>query len=789
MLKLKTIFLTLLSVCWINAAASDYVIVSPETASLPERTAAGRLAYYLQQMTGQKVDIVSQADSRPAIFVGQSPQIAKMLGDINFAQFKTDEIVLESVGNNLVVTGQRPRGTLYAVYTLLEKFLGCRFWDYEINLIPKQKNLVLNDIHYRYTPPFLRRSLYHWPLPALPALWKSGKPEYAVICRCNADLTASNAIYGGIDSRAGFVHTFRRIMPPKKYFPVHPEYFSLIKGKRVAESQLCFSNQEMRKCFIKCADDYIKKSPDCHSISISQNDNMLFCQCPECKKLLQEEKGRWSGVMLRFVNEVAAELEKKHPGILVETLAYGPTIEPPLVTMPRSNIVVRLAGITTNYGYALNSTENQVYRDLLQRWKAITPHLAVWYYTQNYANVMIPQPTLRHTAEDFRWLKQNGIKDIFIESSGTSNGVSDMNRLRAYVYRRLLWNPGLDMNQLINEFLVGYYGKSSAPYVRSYIETIHSPLDKKITAKELLRRIDAGDYRNDNLKLDLNELKRHPQKMMNPYIGVYINNVSAYLDRKKLLQAAKIMDQAIAAAETPEYEDRLERTRLSIRHALLLDPEIAAHPRKYNFTAKQLQDLVKNTIKTAHRNNAGNWGNSPYPVLASKMQRLHKMKKMVIPPFLKNTSPQDITSFGFSDWAVMVPKKVFQVKDPDAVDGKAWRMINGNPNWALQCHSITTTLSPGIYKLYLRLRLEPKNGRTPGSGTFFNAGYYRPKESYKSQLLRAQVKDFSDGKYHYGYAGTYKIDTTGRYFFCDPCNHPGVKAIVVDQLIAVRQNN
>ena len=766
---------------------AEYVVVSPKEASLPERTAAKRLAYYLGRMTGEKIAIVAKADSQPAIFVGQSPEIAKMLGDIDFSKLKDDEIILKSVGNNLIVTGQRPRGTLYAVYTLLEDFLGCRFWDYETVDIPQRKKLELGDINYRYAPPFIRRAMYHWPLPALPALWKSGNPEYAAICRNNADLTASNAAYGGINNRAGFVHTFRRIMPPKEYFAAHPEYFSMIDGKRVAESQLCFANPEMRKFFIACAETYLAKQPQCNSIAISQNDNNLFCQCPACKKLLAEEKGRLSGVMLRFVNEVAAELEKTHPGILVETLAYGPTVEPPLVTMPRKNVVIRLAGIKTNCGYALNSDENRVYQNILNGWKTVTPHLAIWYYTQNAANTMIPHPTLRHVAEDFRWFSNNGVNDIFIESSGTSNGVSNMNRLRAYVYRRLLWNPELDMDKLIDEFIVGYYGKSSAPYVRSYIEAIHSPLDKKITAGELLRRINTGDYPNRSLKLDFDELERNPRKMLNPWIGVYINRVSAYLDRETMLKAAKLMDQAVAAAENPLFKARLERTRLSIRHALLPDSEIAENPEKYGFTTKQLQALAADTIETAKLNKAGNWSESQYPVLAAKIERIQKMKKTAIPDFLKDTPGKNIETFGFKDWAVMIPEKASLIKDSDATDGKAWRMINKGPSWALQCHSITTSLSPGIYKLYLRLRMEPSKGKTPKSGTFFNAGYYRRKESYAKQMLRANVKDFADGKYHYADAGTYKIDSTGSYFFCDPCNHPDVEAIIVDQLVAVRQ--
>jgi len=44
-----------------------------------------------------------------------------------------------------------------------------------------------------------------------------------------------------------------------------------------------------------------------------------------------------------------------------------------------------------------------------------------------------------------------------------------------------------------------------------------------------------------------------------------------------------------------------------------------------------------------------------------------------------------------------------------------------------------------------------------------------------------------DGKCHYADAKIYKIDSTGSVFFCASCNHADVKAIVVDQIIAVRK--
>ena len=47
-------------------------------------------------------------------------------------------------------------------------------------------------------------------------------------------------------------------------------------------------------------------------ISISQTDVEMWCQCPNCSKIIEEE-GSVSGVWLRFVNKIAEELEDEYP--------------------------------------------------------------------------------------------------------------------------------------------------------------------------------------------------------------------------------------------------------------------------------------------------------------------------------------------------------------------------------------------------------------------------------------------------------------------------------------------
>ena len=70
-----------------------------------------------------------------------------------------------------------------------------------------------------------------------------------------------------------------------------------------------------------------------------------------------------------------------------------------------------------------------------------------------------PQPPLspyhRYAiGEDIKFWAKNGVKAIFAEGSyGTSGG--DMDALKDYLIGRLLWDPSLEPQALIDEFLLG----------------------------------------------------------------------------------------------------------------------------------------------------------------------------------------------------------------------------------------------------------------------------------------------------------------------------------------------
>ena len=54
---------------------------------------------------------------------------------------------------------------------------------------------------------------------------------------------------------------------------------------------------------------------------------------------------------------------------------------------------------------------------------------------------------------------------------------TDMEELKDWVMSEMMWDPTLDPDVLIAEFLAGYYGKA-APFVRLYMDTMHAAVDE-----------------------------------------------------------------------------------------------------------------------------------------------------------------------------------------------------------------------------------------------------------------------------------------------------------------------
>ena len=448
-----------------NGLAQAVIVIAADAAE-PEQHAAVELANFLQQITGANFEIVRPpAGGKSRLLIG--PKAAKLAAaDFSTDGLGADGVVIRTVGNDLILAGGHPRGTLYAVYTFLEDYVGCRWWSSKVSSIPKKPTLKVGKLDVRYVPALEYRESY-W--------FDAFDGDWAVRNRCNGHAARLDAKRGGKHTYQGFVHTFFPLIPPQTYFKDHPEWFSEINGKRKYErAQLCLTNEEMRKELVKNLKARLRSNPAATIASVSQNDWHGYCQCSKCAAIDKRE-GSPSGLMLRFVNAVAADIEEEFPHVAISTLAYQYTRKPPKYVKPWHNVIVRLCSIECSFSKPLADERNKKFRDDIVGWSKVCNRLYIWDYTTDFKHYVMPHPNLRVLGPNVKFFVDHNVKGIFEQGSYNTYG-AEMAELRAWVLAKLLWEPTRDGQELIDEFIDGYYG-AAGPHIKAYLKVTHDAVE------------------------------------------------------------------------------------------------------------------------------------------------------------------------------------------------------------------------------------------------------------------------------------------------------------------------
>ena len=277
-----------------------------------------------------------------------------------------------------------------------------------------------------------------------------------------------------------FAHTVYDLVPPSQYFATHPEYFAEINGRRVGdEAQLCLSNPEVLEIATASVRRWAKEDPDANIISVSETDWHGHCECPTCRKLIDQEAS-YAGPLLHFINQIADQVRAEFPELSIGMLAYNHLYSriPPQQIKPRPNVIVRLvtsgccrfhplATCRSDFDY-----EGSVqFRQDLAGWRSVADRLYAWNYVSEYGDILAPFPNLDVLQSDIKFFVENRVKGVFCQGiSGLAGG--EFAELRAYLLARFLWDPECNGQQVRKEFLAAYYGEA-APFITSYLDLFH----------------------------------------------------------------------------------------------------------------------------------------------------------------------------------------------------------------------------------------------------------------------------------------------------------------------------
>ena len=444
---------------------SDYSIVLCNNASTSEQTAAKELQDYLEQIGGVVLPIINRdqlEEGQKHIFIGYNKKYGTEY-DVERPDKNDEGFTYRNVGDNIWIYGGSQRGTMYGVYSFLENELGVRWYTKDYTHIKPIKKWQFKELYCSETPFIQYRFDQYYNI--------EPHKDWLAHNKCNSVWSAQDNEYGGLVAYWN-AHTFEQFIPSGEYFQKHPEYFSLRDGKRTPYTQLCLSNPEVLQICIEKMKQAIAANPLYWVYSMSQSDNQFPCQCEKCRAI-EEQYGGHSGLMVWFVNQVADAIKPIYPDKYIGTFAYQYTRQAPKGITPRDNVVIRLCSIECCFAHPLEECEhNRPFISDMEDWSKIAPHLFIWDYVVNYNHYVAPFPNFGVLAENIKTFKKYNAIGIQEEAQYESLG-GEFADMKSWVLSKLLWNPNLDTNDLVAQFITDYYGPA-ATYIQQYFDLCQS---------------------------------------------------------------------------------------------------------------------------------------------------------------------------------------------------------------------------------------------------------------------------------------------------------------------------
>ncbi len=400
-------------------------------------------------------------------------------------------ILIRTLPNALVLLGADagtpadPWGSRYAVTTLLDETLGCRYlWPGETGLVvPARDTVTVPALDRRFSPVIVERHIR--------------SNEYGERIQTGLDLLASDKLAwdrlrhittpdwfawqrmgGSLGIKAGD----GSIIPPAAWDTFqkeHPEWFAMqADGSREQapgepRPRLCKSNAQLIEAIVEEKLKELRANPGLKCVSLITHDGGRtgFCLCPACKALDPPE-GRPTEIwtynhqaarvetlpyvsltdrMFWFNNQIAERVAKEYPDILFCGSAYSCYTAPPLHVKLHPHVVLRYAGMDYN-----SDTARQ---EGLAEWDGWVKAASMVQFRPNFllAGRREGAPTIyvHKLAEDIRHMAARGLVGTDFDACMHNWATQGLNY---YLLARLLWNPNLDVDAEIEAWCRSGFG-------------------------------------------------------------------------------------------------------------------------------------------------------------------------------------------------------------------------------------------------------------------------------------------------------------------------------------------
>lgn len=458
---------------------TDYVILVPEKTDTFIDFAVKTLNDAMEKSTGVKFDVVTEANEK-FISIGNTRALKEFNPEIKYGK---DGFTVRELNGNLYLFGQSVYGPIWAVYGLLEKTVGYKFFTPDEIKIESRDEIDVTGLDITYTPTLSNRCS-GFGLAKYNLEYATGLKAYAW--------------YGQrLDGKyfwGSWAHNHvGQFVQPKKYYKDHPEWFVQVErfyaedpeNMRPDRMALCLSNLEMRDEFFKNLIECIKVNDHATHFILGHEDWDVACYCDKCKEMIN--KLGESGLQMHFVNDMARRVEQwrlencpdrdiaigtfaydmKHsfkPPVKYENGKYVP-VDPSVVAEP--NVFIMFAPIAApEHARSVTDESNKVIMTIMDKWKLVCDRVALWLYYGSFRRAHEFVDGIYRFKGDIEYYKSMGCECFYVESPSVIGYIA-FQAMTLYVLTSQEWDNTLDTDELIKEFCDNYY-KEASPYILKY---------------------------------------------------------------------------------------------------------------------------------------------------------------------------------------------------------------------------------------------------------------------------------------------------------------------------------
>lgn len=459
----------------------EIVVTNPDNPNMV--FAASELTKYVNSACGVTLSTVNEKTGKKAVVLCE--------GDPS--KYGTDGFTISVKDGDLMIEAGAKRGTMYAVYGLLEDYFGYRFYGYRDAELLKDKKSDIPEgtedtqipiVNYRcncihpYGDEFTESSVIKRKLSGCSGQWSMQQAKYGYgICRVYANAHS-------LDVFIPLEELYRATEDPEEL-----EYMTDEEIKSASNSMIrCLSDKVTYEICLKNMRNLLDEriaaggviGDDITEISISYSAEEHICTCRSCNKVMKKENSPMGILITNLINPIDDILTKEYPGITVITNGYSTWRKPPDVAVMNPDVILMQCWCAcTNHNIGTGECGNGVIGDLgsnkideayFRQWQEHCSRIYIWYYPTNIYYLLCPQPNFFKIYDDFKWFEKNGVEGFYVV--GTTG--SSFEDLDAYLICDLMWDKDMTRDEFemrTKEFLKYYFGYGWQ-YVYEYMQML-----------------------------------------------------------------------------------------------------------------------------------------------------------------------------------------------------------------------------------------------------------------------------------------------------------------------------